>query len=304
MFIPSKTPINGEDTKDILSVDYAQTGLGAQTLTDHIDGRTFRKYSVAVDYTAGGTLAGKIYVSNEDVASGSVSQWIDKTLAFAKVATITASGDYVFSAFYRWVKFEWTLTSTGNGLSYQIWKGWDAANIDAGDIAASVAHIADDTIHFTEGAIVHQNVSGAGNKTHEEIDTHLDDDTIHFTESSLLQDKWAVQTTTATETAMSSTLAMVANGLYQLTARVTAKQTTTLDIVTWEVSVSATQSGLISGSKNFTRTSENDSGGASTPANWDIDFDVNSNSIRILVTGEASTTINWDAIINWTENID
>ena len=114
----------------------------------------------------------------------------------------------------------------------------------------------------------------------------------------------SVQTTGASETPLGTVLAMSANAIYNMKVEITAKEDSTLDTCTWIASVSASQAGLITGSKNFEKTVENDSGGASTPADWVIDFDENSNNLRVLVTGEATTTIQWNAIIQYTEAVD
>lgn len=47
------------------------------------------------------------------------------------------------------------------------------------------SHIADSTIHFTEGSIDHDNIQNNGTYSHSSIDSHIDDGTIHFTEASI-----------------------------------------------------------------------------------------------------------------------
>jgi hypothetical protein len=123
-FLTQGSTVNNVDTKDIETIGYSGTGLGAQTIDRFADGRTFRDYTLDVRYTAGGTLALKIYVSGEDVDSSSVSNWVDKTTDLLGAATVTASGFYNFSVFARWIKVEAVLTSTGNSLAYELWQGW------------------------------------------------------------------------------------------------------------------------------------------------------------------------------------
>ena len=58
------------------------------------------------------------------------------------------------------------------------------AQIDS-HITVANAHIADSTIHFTEGSISHTAIQDIGTNTHPQIDTHIADSTIHFTEASI-----------------------------------------------------------------------------------------------------------------------
>jgi len=123
-YIPSKVQFIDRSSKDDLIAEYADTGLAGTTKTEYIEGVTFRKYSLGFRHVPGGTLDFKIYVSNENVAYGSVSQWVDKTSDFVGSASLSASGIYQFSCFYKWIRFEWITTSTGNSLAYEIWIGW------------------------------------------------------------------------------------------------------------------------------------------------------------------------------------
>lgn len=68
--------------------------------------------------------------------------------------------------------------------------GTDIA-ISASDSATVTAHIADSTIHFTEGSIDHTAIQNIGTNSHAAIDTHIADSTIHFTEASI--DHTAIQ---------------------------------------------------------------------------------------------------------------
>lgn len=114
----------------------------------------------------------------------------------------------------------------------------------------------------------------------------------------------SLQTTGAAQAPLGTVLEMLADAVYFVKVNITAKEDSTLDICSWEMAVTVTQAGLIAGSKNITKTAENDSGGASTPADWDVDFDEDSNDLRVLVTGEATTTIQWNALIQYTEAVD
>ena len=58
-------------------------------------------------------------------------------------------------------------------------------NIGVNSHAAIDTHIADATIHFTEASIDHANILNIGVNTHAAIDTHIADATIHFTEASI-----------------------------------------------------------------------------------------------------------------------
>lgn len=121
---PSGASTASLDSKDHYVVKYAAAGLGAVTVNDYIDGRTYRTYSMHLRYTAGGTLATKVYVSNEDVASVSVTDWTDKSTELLGTAAATDNGVFAFVALYRWIKIESVLTGAGNALSYEILQGW------------------------------------------------------------------------------------------------------------------------------------------------------------------------------------
>lgn len=53
------------------------------------------------------------------------------------------------------------------------------------DLTAILAHIADGTIHFIEGAIDHVNILNIGTTSHADVDTHIGDATLHFVEGSI-----------------------------------------------------------------------------------------------------------------------
>jgi hypothetical protein len=53
------------------------------------------------------------------------------------------------------------------------------------------SHIADGTLHFTEGSIDHTAIQNIGSNSHSVIDTHIADGTLHFTEGSI--DHTAIQ---------------------------------------------------------------------------------------------------------------
>lgn len=58
-------------------------------------------------------------------------------------------------------------------------------NIGVNTHAQIDTHIADATLHFTVGSISHTAITNIGVNTHAQIDTHLADATIHFTEASI-----------------------------------------------------------------------------------------------------------------------
>lgn len=58
-------------------------------------------------------------------------------------------------------------------------------NIGTNTHAQIDTHIADGTIHFTVGSIDHTLISNIGTNTHAQIDTHIADSTIHFTVGSI-----------------------------------------------------------------------------------------------------------------------
>jgi len=58
------------------------------------------------------------------------------------------------------------------------------AQIDTA-VTASTSHIADATLHFTEGSIDHTAITNIGTNDHAAIDTHIADATLHFTEASI-----------------------------------------------------------------------------------------------------------------------
>jgi hypothetical protein len=58
---------------------------------------------------------------------------------------------------------------------------FDLTDIGVNTHAAIDTHIADGTIHFTEGSISHLNIADIGTNSHAAIDTHIADGTVHFT---------------------------------------------------------------------------------------------------------------------------
>ena len=58
-------------------------------------------------------------------------------------------------------------------------------------LLATAGHVADGTIHFTEGSISHLNIADIGVNSHASVDTHIADATVHFTEGSI--DHTAIQ---------------------------------------------------------------------------------------------------------------
>ena len=52
-------------------------------------------------------------------------------------------------------------------------------------VTALTNHVADASIHFTEGNIDHTAIQNIGVNTHAQLDTHLADATIHFTEGNI-----------------------------------------------------------------------------------------------------------------------
>ena len=64
-------------------------------------------------------------------------------------------------------------------------------NIGTNSHAAIDTHIADGTLHFTEGSIDHTAIQNIGTNSHAAIDSHIGDATIHFTEASI--DHTAIQ---------------------------------------------------------------------------------------------------------------
>jgi len=59
------------------------------------------------------------------------------------------------------------------------------SNIGSNTHVAIDSHIADATIHFTEGSIDHTAINNIGTNTHSQIDSHIADNTIHFTVGSI-----------------------------------------------------------------------------------------------------------------------
>lgn len=94
-------------------------------------------------------------------------------------------------------------------------------------LSALALHIADGTIHFTEGSINHANILGIGTNSHAAIDTHIADAAVHFAQT------------------LSTSIADFTIGQkYYLTRRVNARPVTRIDIViqgsagqslTWEL---------------------------------------------------------------------
>ena len=127
-FIPSQTTLNNVDGKDIEAVNYSVTSLGAGTVYQYIDMRTFREMSFEYLESGSGTTTLTFEVSNDDVAQASAS-YVDKTATYFSGASFTGATEiHELSSkriMSRWVRFTMvTDTGTDNAVDLTVRAGW------------------------------------------------------------------------------------------------------------------------------------------------------------------------------------
>ncbi len=86
------------------------------------------------------------------------------------------------------IKITYTVGLNVHVLGDEVQAALDSIDLE---LVINDAHIADDTIHFTEASIDHGAIQNVGVNSHVEIDTHIDDINIHFSEASI--DHTAIQ---------------------------------------------------------------------------------------------------------------
>ena len=127
-FIPSQTTLNNVDGKDIEVVNYSVTGLGAGTVPQYVDVRTFREFSFEYAESGTGTTTLKVYASNDDVAQGSAT-YVDISATLFSAASFTGATTIFemskIRMLARWLKFE-MVTDTGadNVVDLVVRAGW------------------------------------------------------------------------------------------------------------------------------------------------------------------------------------